>query len=86
MADEKKEQPKEAEPVYAGLGYPAEVVEIIGKTGVFGEINQVMCKVLDGRDRGRVIRRNIKGPIKKGDFLMLIETERESKPLKNKRK
>jgi small subunit ribosomal protein S28e len=62
----------------------AEVVEVLGKTGIYGEVYQAMCKILDGRDKGRVIRRNVKGPIKKGDIIMLLETEREAKPIKAK--
>jgi small subunit ribosomal protein S28e len=63
---------------------PVEVVEIVVKTGIHGEVYQVMCKVLDGKDKGRVIRRNVKGPVKKGDIMMLLETEREAKEIKAK--
>jgi len=62
----------------------AEVVEVLGKTGIYGEVYQAMCKILEGKDKGRVIRRNIKGPIKKGDTIILLETEREAKPIKAK--
>jgi len=63
---------------------PSEVVEIVGKTGVYGEILQVMCKVLSGRDQGRVIRRNVKGPVKLGDILMIMRTDIEAKPIRPK--
>jgi len=46
-------------------GFLAEIVEIVGKTGVFGDVYQVMCKILTGPDKGRVIKRNVKGPLKK---------------------
>lgn len=62
----------------------AEVVEVLGKTGIYGEVYQAMCKILDGKDKGRVIRRNVKGPIRRGDIIMLLETEREAKPIKAK--
>ncbi len=76
-------QPQQTEEVE---GVVSQVTEIVGKTGVFGEVNQVLCKVLTGRDKGRIIRRNVKGPVKVNDYLVLTESEREARPLRQKKK
>mgnify|MGYP001598525666 CR=1 FL=1 len=60
---------------------PAVVEEIIGRTGTRGGIIQVRCKILDGYDKNKVIRRNVKGPIREKDVLMLRETDIEARKL-----
>lgn len=66
-------------------GFPAKVVEIIGRTGVRGEVIQVRCEVMEGPDSGKVLVRNIKGPIREGDVLMLMETAMQARRLEGGR-
>lgn len=56
---------------------PAQVVKVFRKVGLYGECYQVLARVMDGRDKGNLLRRNVRGPVRENDILMLKETERD---------
>jgi len=47
------------------------------KLGVKG-VTRIRCKVLEGRDKGKVITRNVSGPVRKNDIIMLKDTEMDA--------
>jgi len=67
-----------------GQATPAVIEDIVGRTGFRGEITQVKCKILEGNEKGKIMRRNVKGPVQLKDILMLRETQIEARRIKSK--
>lgn len=67
-----------------GQAVPAVVEDIVGRTGFRGEVTQVRARIMQGYDQGKLIRRNVLGPVRVHDILMLRETQIEARRLRSK--
>ena len=81
-ADKKSKKDDKGSRSLFSSAVPARVEEVIGRTGTRGGITQVRAKVLDGNDKNKILRRNVKGAIAVKDIIMLRETEIEARSLR----
>ena len=84
MAQQKQQSQKKERISITEEAVPAVVEAIMGRTGFRGEVTQVRVKILAGRNSGRSVRRNVKGPIRVNNVLMLRETEIEARRIRSK--
>lgn len=65
---------------------PAQILEIVGSMGTREGGKQARVKLLSGKEAGKIMRRNILGPFRVGDIVLLKETEIEASPLKGRKR
>jgi small subunit ribosomal protein S28e len=54
----------------------AKIIEVIGDQG-HRTVRKVRCRVLEGNEEGKILVRNVRGPIREDDVVHIKETEME---------
>src|SRR3989338_7772085 len=86
LIENKVEEVKISGAVRFTYATPAGVEEVVGRTDTRGRITQARCRILEGPDKEKSLRRNVKGPIREKEVLMLRETEIEARKLTQTRR
>ena len=77
----KKEENQDEEQEKQGIN--AQVTDVLGRTGSRGQVTQVKVIFTEpNTEKKRVLVRNVRGAIRKGDWLVLLESEREARRLR----
>lgn len=64
---------------------PAKVLSIVGRVSGKQSSLQVKCKIMSGKDEGKIMRKNVLGPVRVGDILMVKNTEMEASKIRGGR-
>ena len=79
----KEEEAAGAEDENEKKGIEAQVTEVLGRTGSRGQVTQVKVKFQEQPSgKYRVLVRNVRGAVRKDDWLLLMESEREARRLR----
>ncbi len=54
----------------------AKVVEVIGEQG-HRSVRKVRCRIVEGSEEGKILVRNVRGPVREDDVVHIKETEME---------
>lgn len=54
----------------------AKIVEVIGDQGPRG-VRKVRCRIVEGGEEGKILVRNVRGPVREDDIVHIKETEME---------
>jgi len=86
IIEQKADEAKGVKVEVSDQSTPAQILEIVGSMGTREGGKQARVKLLSDREVGKIMRRNILGPFRVGDIVMLKETEIEASPLKGRKR